>query len=109
MVNPPQSSASEDSDSSRCFRGLADIHWDLTCLDHGVTQLDNMNQRIVAIALGVLRQAFRPSDMVVYRIWERENYIRLYQRFEDLAQSAPLADLERAMSAAIAETDREQY
>jgi hypothetical protein len=85
----------------RCIQFLTEVSWQLTGLKHGFEdmQTDKLSPSFATILSGYIFGNLSPADMVLFRIWERENYILAYDRFEELLQSHA-TDLEGSATAA---------
>ncbi|KAI9771977.1 MAG: hypothetical protein M1839_002570 [Geoglossum umbratile] len=72
----------------RCLQTLTEISWRSTGLKHGFSSLCNgtISQSWATILAGYLEAEFRPQDMVLFRIWERENYISYYDKYDEIYQ-----------------------
>ncbi|KAI4167179.1 MAG: hypothetical protein LQ343_007412 [Gyalolechia ehrenbergii] len=89
---------------------LSHIQWDNTGLYDNDTLRNEQNFRpngqitltlIQCLSLG----NFRPSNLVLYHLWERENCVRLWDKFDDLYQTF----LTRENSANAKHLAKEQY
>lgn len=70
----------------RCLEVLTQINWDGAGFLDTVTP-EGTNDIILgfnAIAMGYITGEYTPSNMLLYRLWERENYIRAQQRFDEI-------------------------
>lgn len=73
----------------RCIQTLTDISWH----DTGYPNFNvpeghpcNLPQGFQAIVMGYI-YGFAPCNLVLYRVWERTNYIEAYRKFDRIYQS----------------------
>lgn len=67
---------------------LTQISWDETGLwTSGGNDSENPAVGMIAMALSYIRNEFTPSNLVMYRLWERQHYIRAYEQFDEMYQA----------------------
>ena len=74
----------------RCLQVLTDISWDETgtpnCFD-GAETFPGVSRGFGAVMLGYVRGEFSPANMVLYRLWERDNYLAAQQKCDKMYQA----------------------
>lgn len=74
----------------RCLHVLTDMNWDeiatTDIADTGETQF-GCGRSFGAIMHGVIYGEFCPADMILYRLWERQNYLVAQQKCDDMYQA----------------------
>lgn len=77
------------------MRALCHIQWDNTGLyddsisrsEHNSQFRGQMSQMTLTLIECLSLGKFRPSNVVLYHLWERENCIQLWDEFDDLYQT----------------------
>ena len=82
-----------------CFYTMKSISWETTglCPDSQDTSMSGISQSFWTIITCFLRHEFTPSNLVLYRIWQRDGYLRTQQAFSDIYR-VKLQDMPRSQA-----------
>jgi hypothetical protein len=96
----------------RCLHALTDVNWDETgipSLFDGEEPFTEISRSFGTVIVCYLYGEFNPANMVLYRLWERQNYLIAQQKCDEMYQAhLPGKSIAEARDLAVPQYVREE-